>query len=64
MLAPVLAPMEVGAAVQLVGRDVEVTVAGQRQGVGPQQARIVDQGFPFPIRPAAVNGVVLVVGGV
>jgi hypothetical protein len=41
----VLTLVELGLAVELVDREIQVAIGRQRQGVGPQQARVVDNGL-------------------
>jgi hypothetical protein len=51
-------------AVQLVGGKVQVPVGRQRQRVGPQHPRVVDQRLVLPVCAAPQDGVVLVIGQV
>ena len=61
LLPQVLALVVPRLAVELIGGEVEVPVAGHRQRVRPEHARVVDQRLVPAVGPAAEDGVVLVV---
>src|SRR4051794_35111554 len=61
-LLPQVLPLVIARlAVELIRGEVEVTVAGHRQRVGPEHARVVDESLEPAIGSAAEDGVVLVV---
>ena len=61
LLAQVLPLVIPRLAVELIGGEVEVAVAGHRQRVRPEHARVVHQRLELAVGPAAEDRVVLVV---
>src|SRR5262245_6806353 len=64
LLAQVFALVELGLPMQLIGREIEIAVAGDRKCVRPQDAWIMGDGSPFAVGLALPDAITLVVAGI